>query len=51
VETMEGLRLGIGFFSVFFWPGRIGVTAKICSTCFSGVEPSLCYISRDFYFS
>lgn len=42
VEMTDGLRLGIGFFSLDFWPRRIGVTARICSTCFSGVAPSLC---------
>lgn len=47
VETTEGLRFGIGFFSEDFWPGRMGVTAKICSACFSGVEPSLFYVSIE----
>jgi hypothetical protein len=27
-------RGGIGFFSVWAWPRRIGVTARICSVCF-----------------
>jgi len=32
---------GIGFFSVDFWPGKIGATAKICFVCSSGVLPLL----------
>lgn len=32
---------GIGFFSVWACPRRIGVTARICSVCFWGVAPSL----------
>lgn len=46
-DTIDGLRLGIGFFSLNFWPCRIGVTARICSTCFSGVGPSLCSVSHS----
>jgi hypothetical protein len=26
---------------VWAWPRRIGVTARICSVCFCGVDPSL----------
>ena len=32
---------GMGFFSMNFWPGRIGVIARICSDCCWGVEPLL----------
>lgn len=41
MERSDSERLGMRFLWVGCWPGRMGVMARICSVCFSGVEPSL----------